>query len=146
MIEAAFCMIVRGLLIKSAMVPFHFWLADAHPVAPSPVCVIFSGAMVAIGLFGVAKLVYAVFANYSEVRDVVRNAIMGSRPSAPWSVALWRCCSGTRRSAQLVPRNAPAPPGAFFQRPRKLHSGLIGDYVCWISIGFAAIVAAFALA
>ena len=36
--------------------------------------------------------------------------------------------------------------GPFFNGLEKLHSGLIGDYVCWISIGFAAIVAAFALA
>lgn len=76
-IEAAFCMIVCGLLIKSAMVPFHFWLADAHAVAPSPVCVIFSGAMVSIGLFGVAKLVCAVFAGYSDIADVVHGAIVG---------------------------------------------------------------------
>ena len=76
-IEAAFCMIVCGLLIKSAMVPFHFWLADAHAVAPSPVCIIFSGAMVSIGLFGVAKLVYAVFAGYSDVTAVVHSAIIG---------------------------------------------------------------------
>ena len=76
-IEAAFCMIVCGLLIKSAMVPFHFWLADAHAVAPSPVCVIFSGAMVSIGLFGVAKLMFAVFAGYADVTNVVHSVIIG---------------------------------------------------------------------
>ena len=76
-IEGAFCMIVCALLIKSAMVPFHFWLADAHAVAPSPVCIIFSGSMVSIGLFGVTKLMAAVFAGYSDVDGVMHNAILG---------------------------------------------------------------------
>ena len=76
-IAGAFCMVATALLIKGAMVPFHFWLSDAHTVAPSPVSVIFSGAMVSIGIFGLSKLAWAVFAPDPAVLTVIRHLALG---------------------------------------------------------------------
>jgi multicomponent Na+:H+ antiporter subunit D len=56
-----FTLIVCGFLVKAAAVPFHFWLADAYSVAPTPVCILFAGAMSELGLLGIARLYWTSF-------------------------------------------------------------------------------------
>lgn len=57
----SFLLMSVGYLVKAAIVPFHLWLADAHAVAPSPVCILFSGVMVELGIYAVARIYWTMF-------------------------------------------------------------------------------------
>jgi multicomponent Na+:H+ antiporter subunit D len=61
LVIVAFAMIVGGFLVKAAIVPFHFWLADAYAVAPTPAVIVFTGVMSDLGIYAVARVYWTVF-------------------------------------------------------------------------------------
>lgn len=71
-----FVLVVTGFLVKAAVVPFHFWTADAEAVAPSPICAIFSGIMVELGVYAVARVYWVVFSGTIPHGDVRRTFVV----------------------------------------------------------------------
>jgi multicomponent Na+:H+ antiporter subunit D len=69
-------LITCGFFTKAAIAPFHFWLADAHSVSPTPVCVLFSGIMVELGLYAVLRLYAVIFVPALDARVTSLRAIL----------------------------------------------------------------------
>ena len=82
----AFALILSALLIKAAVVPFHFWLDDAYAVALAPVCLLLAGAMSEMGLYGLGRVWYGGFAPALAAHvEVIRAILVG----AGLITALW---------------------------------------------------------
>ncbi|MFU8895192.1 MAG: complex I subunit 5 family protein [Gammaproteobacteria bacterium] len=58
---AAAALLVIGFGVKAGMVPVHFWLPNAHPVAPSPASALLSGVMIKAGAYGIFRSLSALF-------------------------------------------------------------------------------------
>lgn len=74
-VVAAFVLITCALLVKAAVVPFHFWLDDAYAVALAPVCILLAGAMSEMGLYGLARIWFSAFAPALTGHVAVMRAI-----------------------------------------------------------------------
>jgi len=61
LVVVAFLLLTVGFFVKAAVVPFHFWLADAYALAPTVVGVLFAGVVSELGLYAVARVYWTVF-------------------------------------------------------------------------------------
>ncbi len=58
--ETALLVLFAGFAIKAGFIPFHSWLPQAHPAAPSHVSGIMSGVMIKTGIYGILRFMLIV--------------------------------------------------------------------------------------
>ncbi len=78
----AFLLAFVGFGIKAGFVPFHNWLPDAHPAAPSHVSGIMSGVMIKTGIYGILRTLLIIgvpskFVSYVVLVVAVVSALYG---------------------------------------------------------------------
>lgn len=54
----AFLLALGGFGAKAGLLPFHIWLPEAHPAAPSPVSALMSGVMLKTAIYGLLRVAF----------------------------------------------------------------------------------------
>ncbi|MEM0348816.1 MAG: proton-conducting transporter membrane subunit [Candidatus Caldarchaeum sp.] len=57
----AVALLITGFGVNAAMAPFHSWLPDAHPAAPSPISAMLSGVVIKAGVYAMIRVLMGVF-------------------------------------------------------------------------------------
>jgi multicomponent Na+:H+ antiporter subunit D len=66
---------ILGFGLKSALVPFHAWLPDAHPSAPAPISAMLSGLLIKVsGVYALARIFFNVFGLNPALSQVLMYA------------------------------------------------------------------------
>ncbi len=78
LVVVAFTLMAVGFFVKAAVVPFHFWLADAYSVAPTPVCLLLSAVMSELGLYAFARVYWTVFAGALGGEEALEAILIGA--------------------------------------------------------------------
>jgi multicomponent Na+:H+ antiporter subunit D len=76
LVVVAFLLLMVGFFVKAAVVPFHFWLADAYALAPTVVGVLFAGVVSELGLYAVARVYWTVFSGPLEAVQGLRTIML----------------------------------------------------------------------
>jgi multicomponent Na+:H+ antiporter subunit D len=138
LVVASFVLVVTGFMVKGAVVPFHFWLADAHAVAPAPVCVLFSGAMVELGLYGVMRVYWVVYGETIPYDDIRRALLVAGVVTAVLGALM---CFGQRHLKRLLAFSTIAHIGLFTMGLATLSSDGTGGAALYV-LGHAGVKSA----
>jgi len=56
--DVVFLLFLFGFGVKAGIVPFHIWLPEAHPVAPSNISALLSGVLIKTGIYGMTRVFF----------------------------------------------------------------------------------------
>ncbi len=82
LMNIVFILFFIGFGTKAGLIPFHNWLPDAHPVAPTHVSGIMSGVMIKTGIYGILRIVSLIvepslFISYTVLTTGILTALWG---------------------------------------------------------------------
>jgi multicomponent Na+:H+ antiporter subunit D len=100
LVVVAFTLMAVGFFVKAAVVPFHFWLADAYSVAPTPVCMLLSAAMSELGLYAFARVYWTVFSGTLGGDEALQAILLGAGALTALVGALM--CFGQRHLKRML--------------------------------------------
>ncbi len=63
---------LAGFGLKSALVPFHAWLPDAHPSAPAPISAMLSGVLIkSLGVYAIIRIFFSVLGSSPQILSIL---------------------------------------------------------------------------
>lgn len=60
-----------GFAFKAGFVPFHTWLPQAHPAAPSHISGVMSGVVIKIGIYGILRMILLIKTDYTLLGFII---------------------------------------------------------------------------
>jgi hydrogenase-4 component B len=66
-----FFLFFAGFAIKAGFIPFHTWLPEAHPAAPSHVSGVMSGVMIKMGIYGIVRVLAFVQSDFYLIGIII---------------------------------------------------------------------------
>lgn len=66
-----FLLFFAGFAIKAGFIPFHTWLPDAHPAAPTHVSGVMSGVMIKMGIYGIMRVLTYVQSDFVLIGGII---------------------------------------------------------------------------
>ena len=77
-LKTALLLMMAGLMLKSALFPFHFWLAPAHSAAPAPASALLSGLVVKGSFYILLRIWFELFPSALTLQAGWIPGVLGS--------------------------------------------------------------------
>ncbi len=121
-----------GFLTKAAIVPFHFWLADAYSVSPTPVCLLLSAAMSELGLYALARVYWTVFSDVLGARGGRRHRRAGRASASSRRLLGAFLCFAQRHLKRMLAFATISHVGLFLIGIALLDAGALGGVAIYV--------------
>jgi multicomponent Na+:H+ antiporter subunit D len=71
LLPLAVVLLMATFMIKSAVIPFHFWQPDFHTAAPTPVHAVLSSVVVKAGIYGFIRMTTLLFVDFAPTIQAI---------------------------------------------------------------------------